>query len=550
MVIVDGDGMRPSGGATAKKFGFIIGVVFSLLSLHWFGDVHALDSHACSQLTTGLKKASYMSQFGIASILKAGFGERAPSFFVSHIALASSHASGASSSRGSSSKQHATSPGKADSNSPAGRSEAPKIPSSPSPILNSEHQSTQRSSFASSSTGNLHRSADTPPPTAKIGMTKPGSRKSTSSLFSTPPMDSLPTSWPPGSPMASSGNPNSQPTQSLDRNSGELAGLISHDQARWPLILFSHGLTGTPEIYTTYGEQLASLGFIVIAPAHTDGSCAETYVPHADDAWEERNMQVNERVADLRSILDTLQSLSHRLNFLPSESPRDPPSVNPSVPSSSFASRSSFSAYVQSPESSQPTDPETQQMMDSLRGLAERIDFTRVGVCGHSFGGATAVYTLQQDPRIAAGVSWDGWMYPLPSPTVPIHQSKPFLFINSDGFQWEENVSYMRQWSSHNSAGGHIVTMKHTSHHNFNDLPFYAHPFLTRWISNNSTGWFGRADPTQTTQLAVALAAAFSKRVFNRDDPATPSLLRNTIRDTVLAHTSKVLVDYIPGGIR
>lgn len=350
--------------------------------------------------------------------------------------------------------------------------------------------------------------------------------------------------------MGTSANPNAPPTQALDPNSAELANMISHDHARWPLVLFSHGLTGTPEIYTTYGEQLASLGFIVIAPAHTDGSCAESYVPHADDAWEERNTQVNERVADLRSILDTLQSLSHRPNFHPTaESPRG--THDPSLPSSSYASRSSFSAYVQSPDASQPVDPETEQILGSLRALSERIDFTRVGVCGHSFGGATAVQTLQQDSRVVAGVSWDGWMYPLAPPTTPIHQSKPFLFINSDGFQWEENVSYMRQWSSHSAAGGHIVTMKQTSHHNFNDLPFYAHPFLTRWIANNSRGWFGRADPTQTTQLAVALAAAFNKRAFCRDDPATPSILRTTIRDCVLAHTSKVLVDYIPnGGLR
>lgn len=492
-----------------------------------------------------------MSRFGVEAVLKAGFGDRIPAFFASHIALASSHSKGATPKRAPTATSIPSASTTSNSNSPSpSPGDSEKTPLSTSSTSSTQRGTPPPSGALKSSAGNVQRSGETPPPGAKIGMTRNGNRKSSSALFAIPPVATPASSWPPGSPMGTSGNPNAPPMQSLDSDSTELANIISHDQARWPLILFSHGLTGTPEIYTTYGEQLASLGFIVIAPAHTDGSCAESYVPHADDAWEERNAQVNERVHDLRSILDTLQSLSHRPNFQPTaESPRG--THDPSLPTSSYASRSSFSAYVQSPDVSQPADPETQHILDSLRALSERIDFTRVGVCGHSFGGATAVSMLQQDSRVVSGVSWDGWMYPLAAPTTPIYQSKPFLFINSDGFQWEENVSYMRQWSSHSAAGGHIVTMKQTDHHNFNDLPFYAHPLLTRWIASNARGWFGRADPTQTTQLAVGLAAAFNKRAFHREDPPTPSSLRTTIRDCVLAHTSRVLVDYIPnGGLR
>jgi dienelactone hydrolase len=271
-----------------------------------------------------------------------------------------------------------------------------------------------------------------------------------------------------------------------------LSDQISRERPQWPLLLLSHGLTGTPEIYSTYGEQLASLGFIVIAPAHTDGSCSESYL-QVNDVWESRHKQLNQRVKDMQSILDELQAS------------QDPP----------------------------------------LRSLASRINFSTVGICGHSFGGATAAQLLQKDSRVASGISWDGWMFPLSTPSTA-HNTKPFLFINSDGFHWEENILHMRQWCAHNASGGHIVTLKGTNHHNFNDLPFLGHPSIIKWVSKNTSGWFGESDPLQATKIAVSLAAAFFARVFQTDSPPSPSHLRATIRECILEHTSKVIVDYIP----
>lgn len=40
--------------------------------------------------------------------------------------------------------------------------------------------------------------------------------------------------------------------------------------------------------------------------------------------------------------------------------------------------------------------------------LAGRMDLSRVGIFGHSFGGATAIRTVQIDPRFRAGINMDG----------------------------------------------------------------------------------------------------------------------------------------------
>lgn len=275
----------------------------------------------------------------------------------------------------------------------------------------------------------------------------------------------------------------------LAQSNSYLSDQISREREKWPLVLMSHGLKGNPEIYTTYGEQLASQGFVVIAPTHTDGSCSESY-DHSSESWEQRHRQLNQRVRDMQHILDQLQTSS---------------------------------------------DPR-------LSRLAARINSQTVGICGHSFGGATAAQMVEADKRIATGVSLDGWMFPLCSSVN--RNSKPFLYINSDSWQWEENLLHMRQWCQNNAAGGHIVTLKGTSHHNYNDLPFYIHPALRRWVSRNLKGWFGAADPEQATRLAVSLTAAFFSSVFGSS--TSPDSLRAVIRKCVVENSSKAIVDYVP----
>jgi len=42
--------------------------------------------------------------------------------------------------------------------------------------------------------------------------------------------------------------------------------------------------------------------------------------------------------------------------------------------------------------------------------IPSRIDFSRIGVVGFSFGGAVAAVTLARDPRVSAAVNLDGWV--------------------------------------------------------------------------------------------------------------------------------------------
>jgi len=66
---------------------------------------------------------------------------------------------------------------------------------------------------------------------------------------------------------------------------------------------------------------------------------------------------------------------------------------------------------------------------DASSKLKGRLDMTRVGVFGHSFGGATAAQFCSQDSRCKAGIDVDGSLH---GSVIQAGIHKPFMFLLSD----------------------------------------------------------------------------------------------------------------------
>jgi len=66
---------------------------------------------------------------------------------------------------------------------------------------------------------------------------------------------------------------------------------------------------------------------------------------------------------------------------------------------------------------------------DASGKFTGRLDMTRVGVFGHSFGGATAAQFCSQDSRCKAGIDVDGSLH---GSVVQTGIHKPFMFLLSD----------------------------------------------------------------------------------------------------------------------
>ncbi|MER7468707.1 alpha/beta hydrolase [Streptomyces sp. NPDC097981] len=98
--------------------------------------------------------------------------------------------------------------------------------------------------------------------------------------------------------------------------------------------------------------------------------------------------------------------------------------------------------------------------------LAHLIDKHKIGMAGHSLGGAAAAATMIADPRVLAGVNMDGSFHPAP---MPGQINRPFLMLgaaadhHSAGGEWEQT------WAA---LGGYKkwLTVADADHFSFTDL--------------------------------------------------------------------------------
>lgn len=258
------------------------------------------------------------------------------------------------------------------------------------------------------------------------------------------------------------------------------------------VIFVHHGLCAARTDDTGVNEQLASLGFVVVALANTheapavefpDGRVETTSDPAfclaggdpfsaANQALLRRLLDV--RVADTRFALDQLERINRGAN--PDASGRPLP-----------------------------------------RGLAHSMDTRRVGMFGHSFGGGTAAAVLHEDRRFVAGVDLDGFVI---GPVATEGLDKPFLVLGSSYHGPDQDPS----WGTFLPAlsGWHRwFRVTDAGHYRFIDLGGN----VDRWgleeqiKPTDPETWrlvFGDIDDLTSQQIVVRLTASFFERFLLR----------------------------------
>lgn len=174
------------------------------------------------------------------------------------------------------------------------------------------------------------------------------------------------------------------------RNTG-----ISPRQQSYPVLILRAGASSEVWNYSTLAEDLASHGYVVVgldAPYRTgvvafpDGRVFRRTPRNNPELCEGKQGQELDRclnrildawTADIAFVLDRLQAL------------------NASGPSGKFTGR---------------------------------LDMTRVGVFGHSFGGTQAAHFCSQDSRCKAGVDVDGFLH---GSVIQTGIHRPFMFLLS-----------------------------------------------------------------------------------------------------------------------
>jgi len=262
-----------------------------------------------------------------------------------------------------------------------------------------------------------------------------------------------------------------------------------------PVVIFTHGYTGTFTDYTFLFEDLASRGYVVASVDHTyeatavefpDGRFVKSVLgSHWDGTWQtdEQTLSfaVSVRFGDLRFVVDELE----RLNA----------------------------------ESGSP--------------FARKLDTSRLAVAGHSLGGMTALPALLQDTRFRAGILIDGWPDSLTTPT-----DTPVLILAAGHQQWSDGERGL--WD--NLRGPRLaVNLRGSEHVTPSDLV---------WLAKGAvkTGTMG---PEKTIAAVRDYIAAFLD-VNLRGKPMAPLLTgpSSEYPDAVVTTQNQSLSDETPSAER
>lgn len=214
-----------------------------------------------------------------------------------------------------------------------------------------------------------------------------------------------------------------------------VAGTLTHAregarpaQGRFPLVLLSPGFSMPRATLTSVAGDLASRGYVVAAVDHAyesvgtafPGGRVLTCVACAQvDTREEQAAAVRGRAKDLSFVIDEL-----------TEGRR-------------------------------------------AGALSRAIDPGRIGIAGHSIGGASAAATMADDHRVRAGADLDGDFFVQPAATGL--GGRPFMMLGTESTHSpdSEKTDWPEAWT-HLGGWRRWLTVTGAEHFSFTDLPYVA----------------------------------------------------------------------------
>lgn len=175
---------------------------------------------------------------------------------------------------------------------------------------------------------------------------------------------------------------------------------VEQRRGGWPVVLYSHGLGGHRGEATTLVEDLASHGYVVVTIDHVhdagvvelpNGHIATGAIPELteDNEVQLTTKAIEARVADTRFVLDQLAAINR------------------------------------------------------VGGLRGAFDLNRVGMFGHSDGGATTAHAMHADFRVAVGINLDGTHW---TPAAVAGSDRPLLLFGKQDLDPFQATTWAAFW--------------------------------------------------------------------------------------------------------
>ena len=185
----------------------------------------------------------------------------------------------------------------------------------------------------------------------------------------------------------------------------------------FPLILFSHGNSGMRMQNAFWCEHLASHGYIVVAPDHT-GNASVTFVNGApvlfESGREARERSAKDRPQDLSFLIDQMELLN----------------------------KGNDSRFL------------------------GRVDMTRIGAAGHSFGGFTCTWLANNEPRVKAIIPMAGIAEDRTNYECPI-----MLFVAAeDDTLSADRMALFPKYYEESKGPRYFIEFKNAGHFSFTEM--------------------------------------------------------------------------------
>ncbi|EFJ50670.1 hypothetical protein VOLCADRAFT_120568 [Volvox carteri f. nagariensis] len=282
-----------------------------------------------------------------------------------------------------------------------------------------------------------------------------------------------------------------------------------------PVVVFSHGLAGTRNAYSSICIELASQGYVVVALEHSDGSASCARLPRgADPPAPNRTPATSTAItAEPTNPGDAAAAAAAAVNA------REAGGVSQCVEAGGGSEWCFYGGLGDKPEQLRKTRHRVAEVAgvyelmerlhrgtifdvgaegdvsasavvrelppavaDSLRG---RLDLRRVAVAGHSYGGATAAAAAASLPYFKAAVSLDPWWdcfddsWPVLS-RWRCPPGAPLLVIGSEDWNTPnaqgklkcggENQERVLSAAAAGGGGALLVVPRGSTHGNFDDV--------------------------------------------------------------------------------
>jgi len=227
---------------------------------------------------------------------------------------------------------------------------------------------------------------------------------------------------------------------------------------QFPVIIFSPGYDGNYEIYTSLIEDLVSNGFIIASVNHPYISGITVFPDgRVIKVTTVQNISLTSVIADAKFVLDFLTELNNTDQF-----------------------------------------------------FLGRLDLSKVGMYGHSFGGASTIMCLYEDSRFKCGLTLDGVIY---EDLINLDLNKPVMIMLAEKSFTSNSSDYLWNYLINDAYQISIIGSTHYAFTDVGILLKHLLPLIPPKLLS-----FGTIEPKRMINITKSYELAFFQAYLKNDN--------------------------------